>query len=1031
MDRIISTYATKSPEATAIQEGNQSLTYRELDRKVARLASAIQKHGLEPEEPICILADLGAEMVIAQLAVIRLGLTCIPLITSTPRLRLTSILKDVGTKYILSDMEDAFNENEFIKLPISSNLEDCHGYDVPGTIGADGVDGDDGDNAVNGNKYSTTGCQNQEYRSHILYTSGTTGKPKPVQVMERSILHLVTKSPLGMAAATDRVALINNPGFDISPFEIFFGLIGGATLFVVPREVITDPFAVRNVIAEKRLSVIYLTSTLFAIIAHACPTTFHGVKHVLIGGSVANKAAVEAVLNSSLPPEHLWNTYAPTEMTTHALMHLITAQELQYETISIGKPFGDGKCCLMDEHMETITTPGQVGEIFLSGPGLTRGYIGLPEENEHRFVKLEDGRRYYRTGDRAKRREGADDVLEFVGRTDSQVKHGGFRVELGEIQHMLLSSGYLSEAVVFQVPGNRAGDSTFLVAFVIPAIAHTLKVGELDDYLRERLPVYMIPSEIVFLQELPLDDRGKVDRKALTQRYLAKREAKTSLCKERWGTKEIVRSLWSSILNKASFTDDDDFFELGGTSLQAAALISKLRGPTGRTISMRGLVEHSRLDMLVRYLGDFVEGGNAPDEADRWIADARLADGLEIEPSWSAEDWNSVIDWTIEKEGRLLVTGVTGYVAAHFISRLANLPEVQEIVCLARAKQGLTPRQRIEKSIERYDLREIATNNLDKLVVLEGDITQKNLGLPIENYARLADRISAIFHLAAKVNYCEPYSAHFEANVLGTRNILALAAQGRRKAFHYMSSLDVWGPTGLIYGTRELFEDEALLPHIGPLRYDIGYAPSQWVSEEMVRRARDRGLPTVIYRPGFIIGDTRHGAGNPNDFVSRLFLGSIRLGAFPQLPNQRLEYVTVDYVCDSILRIATDKKNLGRSYCIVPPSLEVSVDMEQSYEIIVEVGYPLRLLPYWDWIRELQETNGQDNPAKPLLPMLQEPVIGGLSRFQTSRQAPRYDCTNTMAVLKNAPEIHYTPLSADLLRKFLDFWRRKGFFVTD
>ncbi|PYI35296.1 NRPS-like enzyme [Aspergillus indologenus CBS 114.80] len=1019
IDGIISANTAKAPQATAVEDGDRKLSYQELERKVVNLTSMLAEHDLKHEEPVCILADLGVEVVVAQLAVIRLGLTCIPLITCTPRLRLMSILKDVEARYVLSDSKDIPLGSEFTVLPITVDGEEWQGHDADRASCADGVDG---------NQSSFLECQNPNYRTHILYTSGSTGKPKPVQVMERSILHLASKSPLGILDPTDKVAVINNPGFDISLFEIFPGLIAGATLVIVPRMVVTDPFTFREFIVEKGLSVIYLTSTLFGIIAHACPTTFHNVKHLLIGGSAANVAAVKAVVNSSLPPKYLWNTYGPTEITTHAVMHLVTPSEFKYDNIGLGKPFGNGRLRLVDEDLSTITTPGVVGEVLLTGPGLTRGYVGLPKENEYRFLQLEDGLRYYRSGDRAKWRKGEADVLEFAGRTDFQVKQGGFRVELEEIQHMLLSSGQLVGAVVVQVPGSSVTVGAFIVAFVIPAIADTLRVGALEEYLGERLPGYMIPSDIVFLQEFPLNDHGKIDRKALIHKYLMEREHKKSEFEDSRDTATIVRGLWSSLLNKPSFNQDDDFFRLGGTSLQAAALIAKLREHTGRTISMRGLVENSQLHELVAYLGEFVEGGNAPDDADCWIADARLTDDLKINPAWSAQDWESVIDWTAPGEGRLFLTGVTGFVGAHFLFRFLNMPEVQEVVCLARAKSGQTPRQRVEHTLKRYEFHERVAHQLAKLTVLEGDITQKDLGLSASEYTQLADRTSAIFHIAAKVNYCEPYSAHFEPNVLGTKNLLELAAQGRRKAFHYMSSLDAWGATGLIYGTRVLLEDEPLLPHIGSLPFDIGYASSQWVAEQMVRGARDRGLPAVIYRPGFVIGDTKHGAGNPDDFVSRLFMGSIRLGAFPHLPSQRMEFVTVDYVCDATLHIASKKNSFGRSYCLVPPSPAISVDMEKTYEILVEAGYALRLLPYWDWVRELQEIEDQDNPLNPLLPMLQEPVISGLSRFQTSRQTPWYDCSNTLAALKDAPEIKYAPLSVDLLTTILRFWRRIGAF---
>lgn len=176
----------------------------------------------------------------------------------------------------------------------------------------------------------------------------------------------------------------------------------------------------------------------------------------------------------------------------------------------------------------------------------------------------------------------------------------------------------------------------------------------------------------------------------------------------------------------------------------------------------------------------------------------------------------------------------------------------------------------------------------------------------------------------------------------------------------------------------------------------------------MVRRARTRGLPTAIYRPGFVIGDSRNGSGNPDDFFARLIVGSLRLGAFPILPNQRLEYVTIDYVYDAILHIASQNKNLGKSYSLAPDPAD-SVNLEKTVEVIRDAGYPMEHIPYWDWVQRLQATTDKENPLLPLMPLLQEAVLSGLSRFETSRNTPHYDSSNTVAALKDAPGVQYVP----------------------
>ncbi|KAF7597086.1 hypothetical protein BBP40_010560 [Aspergillus hancockii] len=1003
MDHYLSTYASESPDSIAIEDDSQKLTYKDLEREVDKLASVLKNYRLNPNEPICILESINPNLVIAQLAVIRARLTCVPLEPSIPKLRLIDMLNDIGARYILSDKKDIADDTEYTVIPVTDQSSNR----TPGKQKDDQVNGiPDG--------------QDDEYRSHILFTSGSSGKPKAVQIPERAIIHLVTKTDITPLATTDRVAIINNPGFDLSLFEVFAPLAAGATMIPLPRMVVTDPFTLREFVEEKRVSIIFLTAALLSIIGQACPTAFRGVRHLCTAGDVPSIAAMRAIIKSSAAPKHLWNTYGPTETTTYSTMHEIKPEEFQYSSPGIGKPTGDTKLCLVDENMNIITKPGEMGELLIGGPGLTSGYINLPEENEKRFVTL-DGIRHYRTGDLAKYRPATPDVLEFYGRADHQVKQGGFRVELGEIENTLMASNWLSRAIVRQITFSD-GEDPFLVAFMVPAVANTVHARKLSKYLEQRLPSYMVPRDFVFRSEFPLTEHNKVDRKALEQEYKENHGRSNAENGDQANgheddTASIVKRIWSSLLNKNTIEDDDDFLALGGTSLQAAAFIGKVREQLGKIITMRSLHEHSRLTDFVKYIDEFAEGGDAPDEAEKWVADSKIADDLYAVP-----------DWQSEEEGRVFLSGGTGFVGVNFLSRFLQMPTVKEIVCIARSKNGMGPRDRVEEALERYELWDKAGPHMHKLRVLEGDISSGLLGLSPEQFDWLATWASVVFHLAAKVNFCDPYQAHYDSNILGTRNMIDLAASGRRKAFHFTSSIDAWGPTGLVFATRKCLEDEPLERHVRGLPYDIGYAQSKWVSEQMVRRVRERGLPTAIYRPGFTIGESRNGVGNPDDFFARLMVGCIRLGAFPVLPNQRMEYVTIDYVVNATLHIASHNKNLGKSYSLVAPDPKDSVNLEKTVEVIRNLGYPLKHVPYREWVRMLQKTSDMDNPLLAVMPLLQEPVLNGLTRFETSRNTPHYDSSNTVAALKDAPDIHYVPFDSGMLRSFLDFWERKGFY---
>ncbi|CAI7640471.1 unnamed protein product [Penicillium pancosmium] len=985
MNCLLTKIASERPGDIAIEDGTHTLTYNDLLEQAGSLMQAISKYSVEAEEPIAIIFGPSTEMVVAQVALIRLNLTCVPLNPDLPKIRIREMLDDIKVRYAITP--GGFEDLGHSIIPMS--------LDTPASY-------QEGSSSHQAPIREAT-------RSHILYTSGSTGKPKAVQISPTCLVHLATATALTPLKANDRVSMINNSGFDLSLFEVWATLLSGACIVVVPREVVIDPLAFRNFIAERRLSVVFLTTSLFNATALACPTAFKSVREVLCAGEVASPLTMRTILESGGPPERLWNTYGPTETTTYSTLQLVTPDEARREKIGIGRPSGDS-VYLMDGNLTLITTPETPGEIFIGGPGMSSGYIGRPEETAARFLKFsgsklgfenQDTVTLYRTGDLGQWRDRPSGILDFLGRADRQVKQDGFRVELEEVERKLLSSEWFTAVVVEQVQQHEQAN-VFLVAFVTSRVAGIPK-SRIFAWASERMPAYMIPRDIIFCSRFPLTASNKVDLKSLEKEYWEEcKKARKTTNDWDYDTKFIamVRDLWSSLLGVPTVNDEDDFFTLGGSSIKSANLISKLRVTMGKTVSMRALHQNSRFMDFVVYLVEFAEGNAATHQSDKWKQDSCLADELAAMPGKTPE-------WLSESEGRVFMTGATGFVGVNFLARLLRHPSVKHVACLVRTKNNTAPRHRIEQVLRKYDLWDTTASSFSKLKVLDGDITQDRLGLSQDDFSWLSQWASCVFHLGAKVNFCEPYEAHFEANILGTKHALQVATAGRRKSFHFTSSIDAWGPNGLILGTRRCLEDDTLEPNLKGLPYDIGYAASKWASETMVRRARDRGVPTAIYRPGFVIGDSKTGAGNPDDFFARLMVGSIQIGAFPHLPRQRMEYVTTDYVCDAMLHIASNNQNLDNSFSLVAPDPSDSVNLEKTVEVINNAGHPVQRIPYWDWVKMLHDPKNKHNPLMPLMPLLQEKV---------------------WAALADAPNIRYVPFSPGQLNQFLAFWKTKGFY---
>ncbi|KAJ5120744.1 non-ribosomal peptide synthetase [Penicillium bovifimosum] len=1013
MERSVYSQAQQTPDAPAVVADNITLTYSELVSEAIQLAELLNAEGIKsPEEPVGILLGSGLGQVVAQLAVRLVGATCVPIEPTLPELRILDMFNQVYVRYLITEKDG----------PV--NIPDFHTVHMPPM-------GQKADAALPAWEFRP-----ETGRSHILFTSGSTGKPKPVQIRAENILHLATSTPITPLRTSDRVAEFNNPGFDLSLFEIWATLLSGATIVAVPRRIATDPGAITSYLQEHQVSVIFITAALFRIVVSACPSAFSTLRHVLMGGDVANPEAIRSVFEHG-PPQHLWNTYGPTECTTLTTMHEVTRADTDSERIPIGRPVGDMETILIDEDQRPVMEPGQPGEVHIAGPQQAAGYLGRPAETEEHFVEIPrpgrdsenaDAVRVYRTGDRAEWRADSN-VLDFLGRTDSQVKHGGFRVELGEIERALESHPRVETAVVARQPPLTVDGTHALVAFVVSG-DESVDCHALIQFARERLPSYMIPDAIEVMKELPLTPNGKFDKVTLVQRRMDALQEQNpdddAPSRQSNGDAQdkhaILRDLWMDILHLPEIHENDDFFALGGTSMQAAELIARIQNRLDVLISMEELYRHSRFDDLVRRVqpADPLTHGNAPDDTHIWMQDVDLVNDIAWIPDWQSPD-----------EGRVFLTGGTGFVGAHLLHRLLHKPTVQQVACLARAQDSESAAARVRQALEKYDLWPASEHLTQKLLILPGDLTDPHLGLGRKQFAWLADWASVIFHFGAKVNFCESYREHRAPNIVGTRNILSLAATGRRKPLHYISSVDAWGPTGAILGTRELHEDGPLQPHIQGLRYDLGYAQSQWTAEAMVRRLRDEHphhLPVAIYRPGFIIGDAVTGASNPNDFFTRLVVGCIEMGTFPRL-TQCLEYVTIDYVVDTILYIAGDNARLGRSYHLVPPDPKASVTVEGTCNVLNEAGYKVRMVDYEDWAAQaMREQRGPDSALAPLMPMVQERVLGRLTRWEASQYTPWYRADNTIAALKERPDLVCRPLDSSMLRRFIQFWNRKGFY---
>ncbi|GAA2670112.1 MULTISPECIES: AMP-binding protein [Actinosynnema] len=516
--------ASSRPDAVAVSDGHRHLTYAELDAGAAAVAETLSRQGVRPGDAVAVGLPRSLELVQAMLGVLRLGGQVVPLDRQSPPARRDVILADSGAVAVIED-----------GLPELTPVEA----------------GPPAEPAP---------------ASFLFYTSGTTGRPKGVEVRDAGVLRLAEPGWLDHGT---RFACLANPAFDAISFEVWVPLLTGGTCVVLDEETVRDPRAFADALVRERVDTMFVTATLFNAVAETVPGSFATVRRVVIGGEQLNAPLIRRWYRDNPDsPTLLQNGYGPTETTTFALSHPIP-RDFDAEVVPIGRPLpGTGAVAVTPD--ERVAAEGEVAELHLSGAGVALGYRGLPEETGRRFVRLpwlDGGRaRYYRTGDLVRVLPGGG--FAYVGRTDRQVKVRGFRIEPGELEQRLLGHPAIRQAHV----AVRRAATAELLAYVV---ADELSYDDFEAHLAGAVPDYMRPHHVFRLGELPRNANGKVDEAALLAGGSPAWRPDTGGEATAW--EREVLGVVAGILDVPDLRPGDTWLRSGGDSLKALRLRFAIR----------------------------------------------------------------------------------------------------------------------------------------------------------------------------------------------------------------------------------------------------------------------------------------------------------------------------------------------------------------------------------------------------------------------------------------------------------------------
>ncbi|NQT70309.1 MAG: amino acid adenylation domain-containing protein [Desulfobacteraceae bacterium] len=905
--------AERMLEAVAVVDGEKVLTYAQLDQLSDALAGYCQQQGVTFDSAVGILMETSVEYVIAYIAILKAGGAYMPMDLANPDSLLEKISNEAEPKVIITkskyvDRLNQINTNKTLNIDVDHSWKDCtYDKDAVASLTLDNL-------------------------AYIAYSSGTTGEPKGIMAPHRGAVHsYLHRYETSSYQPGDRVAC--NIFF---VWEILRPMLKGATCYIIPDDIIYDPKSLIAFLAEHKITEILFTPSLLesvinSIDADQIQSKLASLKVIWLNGEVVTTKLKNRVLKRMPAHVRLLNTYSISECHDVADTDLRDVEDLPSGICPVGKPMSGVEIKLLDENMQPVSS-GSVGELYIGGPCLAKGYLKKPELTAERFVLIED-QRFYRTGDLAEIH--TDGKLEIKGRCDFMVKIRGYSIHLGAVETALLEHANVKSCAV--IAEGEEGEDKRLVAYVVRHEAADWEIDErtgtsvaIRNILKLYLPHYMIPGTYVELDNIPLHPiTGKLNHKLLPSPPPKYQHNFSDIQLDQGASlkeqENIMRTLWERILflDPKSIKNDSSFFDFGGHSLLAVELTIFIEEIFRVQLMVKDVYEYPTVTELVKFMN------NGSEDVALCVS---IKEDAFLEPSIIPVSDKKPMK--LNDAASILVTGTTGFLGAFLLDELLKSTKKHvKIYCLVRTKSGhqTDAIQRVVKNLKYYHLWN--GNIKDRIVPVLGDLTKKYFGLSVAQFNELAEEIDLIFHCAALVNYVYSYSIIKPAAVNGTQEILRFACTSTTKPIHYIST------NGIFAGE----DQEAYLENSDIDSYaehlTNGYGQAKWVAEKLVWEAVSRGLPVCLYRPGNIGHHSVTGVTNPSDFQSMIIDACAKVNCAPDKSNWAFELTPVDFLVKSIVLFAGNPSNFSQVFNIVqndPLPARVTFDLLLEMKLISE-----------------------------------------------------------------------------------------------
>ncbi|WP_194892001.1 non-ribosomal peptide synthetase [Catenulispora pinisilvae] len=859
LPELFEAQATTVPDAVAVRCGTTELTYRELNARANELARYLLACGAAPDSVIAVALGNSEHLVVALLAALKAGAAYLPIDPTYPVERIDFMLDAARPLVLITDAVCPAAEGSGVPRIL---MDDPGVADAVGRLACADLSAAERATIRPGDT------------AYIMFTSGSTGDAKAVAVEHRNLTNYLLWSADTFSAVTGSVITHSSISFDFTLTTLFTPLVAGGEVRLKALDIDADPDTAAMAGPPTFLKV---TPSHLPLVSELGPD-FLPRRQLLLCGEQLIGAAL-APWKRQHPDVQIFNGYGPTETTVESLFHrLPSGPELDSGPVPIGTPIWNTQVYVLDGRLRPVPL-GVPGELYIAGAGVARGYRGDGALTAQRFVANpygSAGTRMYRTGDLVRRLRGGQ--LEFLSRADDQMKIRGHRVEPAEVEAVLARHPDVGQVAV-TAHTDHNGDR-LLVAYVVPSHTGDIFIADLRSYVSGLLPRYMIPSAFVVLTRLPTTPNGKLDRSALPEPDLS-RVAVADGTPPRTPYEEKICAVFAELLGLPEVGVEADFFDLGGHSLLAARLVFRLRKMFGDWVAVDMVFGNPSVAQLAAALEAGGEKARLPSSASVSEQVDAAEDALSAllgeigePPAPSAGDQTSDI----------LLTGATGYLGVFLLYELLQKTDGR-IRCLVRAADAGQGLERLRERMKHFN--RMTPDFEQRVDVVAGDLSKPMMGLSEADFAELGAAVTSIYHNGAAVNLVLPYGSLSATNLGSTRELVRLAARGRAKPLHLISTDAV------------------------PRNVDgNGYVLSKEMAERVVLAVRDRGYQGSIFRMPRLFLDTSTGLGNPRDAVLRLMRLAMAMGSAPDTEFQEM-WIPVDTAARLVVETTLSDPDCG------------------------------------------------------------------------------------------------------------------------